>query len=201
MPSCFWSDGFDLTVIFWCSYHIDQLASRSDVLLTSCCSIVETIWAQTLRLTYGRWFCCTERDLYRPTKFELGFQLGWVLSGNLFLCGLWRFWVCSLRDYSWIVIIITIIVIHYELMALGLLGSLACCNAHQHLRWIRGSNMCNFIADDKACNHPVHSVTRNTLLQKALQVCSSSTGSDTLFHVRKCLGDHQFDDRTDWRSL
>lgn len=88
---------------------------------------------------------------------------------------------------GWIVVIIIIVIIHYELIALGLLGSLACCNVHQHLRWIRGSNMCNFIADDKACNHPLHSATRNTLLQEKLQVCSNSTGLWHFFTLRNAL--------------
>lgn len=44
--------------------------------------------------------------------------------------------------------------------------------------------MCNFIADDKACHHPLHSVARNSFLQEIIQVCSNS---NRLSHLRAFL--------------
>lgn len=102
-----WNEGIALTLLFCYSYHIDKLAPRSDLLLTSRCSIAKFFWAQALRLTYGYRFCNTEWNFYWAAKSEPRFQLCWILSGNLLVCYFWKFRGCSLPVESGYILLIS----------------------------------------------------------------------------------------------
>ena len=127
------------------SYYIDKLASSGHFLFSSCGSMDEIVWTQTIwcKSCYGFWH--SKWNLDWTPESEPWFQFCWFLSGKI-----------NSSEYSLLLHVQLLVLCHFSISQESVVSELML--------------YCLCIPDDKAGNHSLYCTLGDPFLQEEIQV-------------------------------